>query len=1093
MNINKYETFYGITKNKNKSNKLPNIYKITPIRTIFDHSSPSQNLLLNQNQLYFNPKKSQIFRDKNIKTKLYRVNDYLSMTNKGINPFSSFNTLNMNRRNQRESHILKIKNNRSDIKTDIVNKPFNPFYRNNSTGSFNFNDSTHYNFKKLNLFNIISQRGNLTKSNSSYNDSTINNNQITNKANNYNNNNDIIIKKINNYNLNLLKNSRFFSKTKYINGIKDKIKNNQRHINKSLSTKNISLENTGYTSVHKTFNDIVVEKLLNKQKNIEEYNKKVDVETMTNKADDASTETNDKKNLASFFDYIPLILQHLKQKEVTDELNKENEYYWLYSKLKNAYNDNSSENTKNSSTKNTNKKPYNNSKDILQNPIVRYLFLERTLANLRHTVKFIDINNRKELELKVLKVMREEYDKIKENPDINDFTTYGYEFDPKAFIKFKQKNYKQEVLLYEINKRNIGIQKNMENREMNLSGNRTKKEFFTTHKSEIGTNANNDYNNNDEIINDIKNMDLLNKGKSNSDKGGLLGKIMINRSSPKKIRTFKTIINKTRNIQKVFTKTNSELKNTREIDEVSKGEGDNENFTSNDNEISKYENEMEKNFSSTREIFPLFENEKLKLNQPIINEEVSKLENDIKIEEKKEDEATINNIDIHNENLVNDVKDVNDVNIKSEIKRINKKKKKSKKKKKVIKTKSSEKGSEKDLPAINYSILTGGPSFYQPEEKKEEEPKKEIIIKDKDDYERYKEEKKKQNKIEKESKNMIFNAIKQQDKKLLPLMKRKKSALSELLYSASHKPTEEDENKYEKKKFEKKKKEEKKDDSNKEIKENEEDEEEDIIVQLKKKKKTDQENGEEEEEESVYSSIDNNAEFEELDISKDMENNGEIVQKKWIDNSPKFKNRIIEYTNRRRMGMLNDNHDMFNDFIRHEKINELNEKMRKVYEKVEKKRKELENQKKKKRRPYNFFGVDLTSVDAIEKKKKVFLNRMREDIRYKINEGKYHLIEMDNFYHFEDAMNKFKLKNADDSKKVKLYVNLVEKYFHFYQNELESREKEKMDEDRINRFLKNLKQELLVTLPHVKEIKGKYCRSVDYFEELQKLSKLYDF
>ena len=33
---------------------------------------------------------------------------------------------------------------------------------------------------------------------------------------------------------------------------------------------------------------------------------------------------------------------------------------------------------------------------------------------------------------------------------------------------------------------------------------------------------------------------------------------------------------------------------------------------------------------------------------------------------------------------------------------------------------------------------------------------------------------------------------------------------------------------------------------------------------------------------------------------------------------------------------------------------------------------------------------------------------MREDIRYKINEGKYHLIEMDNFYHFEDAMNKFK-------------------------------------------------------------------------------------
>ena len=1066
MYLNKYETFYDLSKNRNKSNKLPYIYKITPIRTIFGHSSLSQNILSNQNQLYFNPKQSHISRDKNINTKLYRVNDYLSMTNRGINIFPSFNNLNMDKRNQKESHIAKIKNNRNDIKTDIGSKQLNPFYHNNSTGTFNIN-STHYNFKKLNLF---PQRGNLTKSNSSYIDSA--NNQTTNNVNNYNkyiNNNDVIIKKINNYNLNLLKNSRFFSKTKYINGIKDKIKNNQRHINKSLSTKNISLENTGYTSVHKTFNDIAVEKLLNKQKNIDEYNKKVDAETMTKKVEDASTETNDKKIMASFFDYIPLILQKLKQKEVEDELNKENEYYWLYNKIKNSFNDNSSENTKNSSSKNLNKKSHNNNNDLLQNPIIRYLFLERTLANLRHTVKFIDINNRKELELKVLKVMREEYDKIKESHDINDFTTYGFEFDPKLFIKFKQKNYKQEVLLYEINKRNIGIQKNLESREFNSSGSKIKKEFFTTHKSEIRTNENNDFNHNDDIINDIKNMNLLNEGKTNSDKGGLLGKIMINKPQPKKIRKFKIIKsnNKTRNKYNDFHKVNTDSKNTREIDGVSKGEGDNEIYTSNDNEISKYENEMEKNFSGTGEIFPYFENEKLRFTQPIINEEVSKLENDIKSDDKKDDDATINNLDsIHKDNLVNDI------NIKSEIKTNNKKRKKTKKKKKTIKANKSissslDKESRKDLPAVDNNILTVGtvgtvgPSYYQPEEKKEEEEPKKEIIKDKEDYERYKQEKIKQEEIEKKSKNMIFKAIKQQDKKLSPLRKKKKSALNELLYASSHKTTEEKESKYEKKKFEKKKKDTKKEDTNKEIKENEEDEEEDIIVQLKKKKKAEQENGEEgeEEEESVYSSVDDDAEFDELDVSKDMENNGEIVKKKWIDNSPKFKNRIIEYTNRRRMGILNDNHEMFDDFIRHEKINDLNEKVRNMYEKLEKKRKALENKKKKKRRPYNFFGVDLTSVDAIEKKKKVFLNRIKEDIKYKINEGKYHLIEMDNFHHFEEAMNKFKLKNADDSKKVKLYVNLVEKYFHFYQSELDSREKEKNDEDRINKFLKNLKQQ----------------------------------
>ena len=42
------------------------------------------------------------------------------------------------------------------------------------------------------------------------------------------------------------------------------------------------------------------------------------------------------------------------------------------------------------------------------------------------------------------------------------------------------------------------------------------------------------------------------------------------------------------------------------------------------------------------------------------------------------------------------------------------------------------------------------------------------------------------------------------------------------------------------------------------------------------------------------------------------------------------------------------------------------------------------------------FSVIKKSLDAREK----------EDIKYKISEGKYHMIEMDNFKHFENAMNK---------------------------------------------------------------------------------------
>ena len=103
------------------------------------------------------------------------------------------------------------------------------------------------------------------------------------------------------------------------------------------------------------------------------------------------------------------------------------------------------------------------------------------------------------------------------------------------------------------------------------------------------------------------------------------------------------------------------------------------------------------------------------------------------------------------------------------------------------------------------------------------------------------------------------------------------------------------------------------------------------------------------------------------------------------------------------------------------------------------------------------------------------------------------MIEMDNFKNFEEAMNKFKLKSSSDEKKVKLYINLVEKYLHFYQTDLDKKEKEKMDEDRINKFIRNLKQEIYITLPYVKEVQGRYCHSVDYFKELQELSEYHGF
>ena len=42
-------------------------------------------------------------------------------------------------------------------------------------------------------------------------------------------------------------------------------------------------------------------------------------------------------NTAIFYDFIPVILQHMKQKETLDEINKEHENYWLYEKINSIY------------------------------------------------------------------------------------------------------------------------------------------------------------------------------------------------------------------------------------------------------------------------------------------------------------------------------------------------------------------------------------------------------------------------------------------------------------------------------------------------------------------------------------------------------------------------------------------------------------------------------------------------------------------------------------------------------------------------------------------------------------------------------------
>ena len=1113
MNLNKYESYKTNQKETDNSKKLPVIKKIIPIRTIFERSSQSfSNLIPTQNIYYFNHKNPPIHPRDKINTKLYKVNDYLSMTYKNINIYSPINNLNETRN---KKDFYNFKSNTSDINQD-TRKLLPHFYRNNSTQDFNISSSTNQNSNvvKINLYNNSQQRSNFNRSvNSLYNNDSLKSFNTINSFNIHKKYNDERIKKINNYNLNILKNSKYFNKTKYFNGIKNKIKINQNLINKSLSTKNLSLENTRNTSNQKNYSDIRVEELLNKRKNINETNKKITNNEDNNnikKTEEIGVETdNEKTNNAIFYDFIPIILQHMKQKEIIDEINKDHENAWLYDKIKTLYNNNSSQ-----STKGKDQLKLKNKKDLLENPIIKYLFLEKTLYNLKHIVNFVDIKNREEFEQKVLKVIGEEYSKIQDKQniyDINDFTTYGYEFDPKLLIKFKQLNMEKQLLLD-----SEKIKNDMQNKVgTKTTINRKKNEFFTTNKYDFKTDERK------------KNKKESNE-KSSSEGGGLLSKIMLaNFGINKNIRNFggikesniekkRTIFNNDKNKESPLNNniiSNNQNNHKDNIISNEKKEGGLEN---DGNIIENKENEQKEELINNK---VSEEDKKLVLTQDIQNTGTSHLPQNLLKEDikdvKDKNYNTIKDKEKFNPNRNSiDIKDithlVNDIQSKDKIKKrhgdkylkiysIQKKKIKKKKKVNISESLDVESKEEEEIPPVNFDSIDNGITLPAPEEEKKEEPKKEIIIKNKFDYERYKREKIKQNELDKRSKSLLFAAIKKQDGQKVSL--KKDSLFNELYYSSNYKKNNPDE--YDnKKKYEKNKKidernegeiggEEEEEEKEKEEEEEEEGDEFEDISQIKQIDKTNKDNSEEEV--PIVSEISSEIEnLDQLDINEDMENN-DIMKKKWMENSPKFKNRIIDY-NRRRYGIFGESNETLSHYIRKGKIEALNDKMNKLYDKLDKKRKAKELKKKKKKRKFfSFEGIDLTSVDAIEKKKKVFLNRIKEDIKYKINEGKYHLLELENFKHFEEAMNKFKLRNTSEIKKVKIYVNLVEKYLHYYQVELDNREKEKYDEDRINMFLRNLHREVYVTLPYVKEVKGRYCHSVDFFKKLQELSDYYDF
>ena len=167
------------------------------------------------------------------------------------------------------------------------------------------------------------------------------------------------------------------------------------------------------------------------------------------------------------------------------------------------------------------------------------------------------------------------------------------------------------------------------------------------------------------------------------------------------------------------------------------------------------------------------------------------------------------------------------------------------------------------------------------------------------------------------------------------------------------------------------------------------------------------------------------------------------------------------------------------------KKSKLKKKIKKKKNKIKKKKKREENKnRKKKGYMFTFASVDPENFDEIEKRKKVNLNILKEDIRYKIIQHKYHLIEMYHYENFSKALMAIDFsKHRYNKKKLRDYIHTMEKYFQLFLNEVINRERQISDEKRINKFLYNMKQEIGEIIPYVTNYKGKFCRSSDLNKE----------
>ena len=108
------------------------------------------------------------------------------------------------------------------------------------------------------------------------------------------------------------------------------------------------------------------------------------------------------------------------------------------------------------------------------------------------------------------------------------------------------------------------------------------------------------------------------------------------------------------------------------------------------------------------------------------------------------------------------------------------------------------------------------------------------------------------------------------------------------------------------------------------------------------------------------------------------------------------------------------------------------------------------------------------------------LYKFKNDISFKISKGEINLNEMENFIAFEHKINGLK-KNYEDFN-IDVYVKELEEYFYSFEREIIRNEQVKKEEERINNYLRRLKEDFKDKIYIRKLYEQKLCKIIDYSE-----------